>query len=104
MDSGPCSCAIELQSFRDQVQCLIPADGLEGFSLAAVGAFSLSVLRAGGAWGRAAAKENRPGPDICDLGAEKTTRDRMRRVTLHPGRFTRLIDGHENSARVRAVV
>ena len=45
MDSGPCCCAIELQTFRDQVECLVPSDGFEDFCLAAVG--HLSLRRAG---------------------------------------------------------
>ena len=51
------------QPFRDQVQCLIPADGFEDIGLVAGGHSPFGCSGLGGAWGRAAAKENRRDPD-----------------------------------------
>ena len=72
------------QPFRDQVQCLVPADAFEGISLAAGGHSPF------GCSGSAAHGVEQPRGRIDaiqilgDLAAEKAAGHRMRRITLHP--------------------
>ena len=92
------------QSFRDQVQCLIPADGFEDVSLAAVRHFPF--CRSGPAPHGVEQPRRRVDPIqiFGHLGTKKAASDRMRGVALHARGLTLFIDGYQNSARIRAIV
>ena len=92
------------QTFRDQVECLVPADGFEDLCLAAGGHFPFR--RAGPAPHRMQKPRRRINPVqiLGHLGTQKAARHRMRRVALDPRSLTGLVDGYQNGARVRAIV
>ena len=92
------------QTFRDQVECFVPADGFEDLCLAAVG--HLPFRRSGPAPHGLEQPCRRIDPVqiFGHLATQEAARNRMCRVALDPRSLTELVDGYKNGARIRAIV